>query len=134
MKHLKTYSKLFESIDCIEELSNIETDVRDILLYLSDEDIQSAIRVDKGTVIMEIHLYRESEFPDPNRKFHWKDVEETINRINNYLSSPMTHEWRVSFYINHVEIRYVNGKWSSGGYPIGWVFTEPIDKVEIYID
>ena len=86
MKNLKTF-KIFESgINFREKLSNIEEDIKDILLEL----------IDSGEVRVGFNdPYRNNKFvmlrtSQADKAIYWEDLSEYVNRIVDYLGDNFT--------------------------------------------
>lgn len=136
MKYIYPYA-LFEAENWKEELSEIESDVRNMLLELSDEDFQTSVNNRDQSGEMEIVIGKESDFLDPNKEFYWKDIEDVVTRIYNYVNGHHDFGWRIVLYIDHHSIKYNSGVWEStdASHPNApYLFKTPMSKLQIYID
>jgi len=116
MKNLKTF-KIFESgINFREKLSNIEEDIKDILLEL----------IDSGEVRVVFNdPYRNNKYvmlrtSQSDKSIYWDDVQEYVDRIVDYLGDNFT-QIKIRKHPNYIEDKNRN------------INTEP-DWIEVNLD
>lgn len=103
MRYLKTYTKLFESIE--PDLKEVEQDVSDMLLDIQDEGLTVKVI---GHISFEI----ESDKGSWPHLFDITDnIKDTLERISEYISEK---EYGINTSFSgpeYIELFYENGRW-----------------------
>ena len=102
MRYLKSYNESAK-----ENLSEIETDIKDILLDLNDEGIESHFD-DNYPNGLNIHLLKEfvGQSLSPKDIIIWCEIKDVINRINNYIKD--INGCDIKYYMDSYEILFAD--------------------------
>ena len=109
MRYLKTYTKLFESIE--PDLKEVEQDVSDMLLDIQDEGL--TVKVIDHFIFRNIFFFDiESDKGSWPHLFDITDnIKNTLERISEYISEK---EYGINISFSgpeYIELLYENGRW-----------------------
>lgn len=142
MDHLKTFESFSNFNDRLinpsDSISEIESDIKNILLDLSDEGMETILKISTTNKI-EIRIDR-----CVDKKSTWSDIKDVVLRIGNYMneirSSP---DWplRIRYYMDDyiVVFNASSQEFTQTTYPGAKNYstvapTQSFRKFEIYID